>query len=201
LDAAIIDRHKTLLEKGAVEVTHLIHIFHPTTPDSDDMADIGGFRERLHALLSAAAQAQQNLTLTCKGGAVALKVPSEAHPHSSGLQVIECVEDFLKECRKYLDEENARPTLRPGAKITHIISTYESLCRNLYEVLCPKNHVASGLMNWRLQLLETEDVYFMSPHFYTTLCGDGKELYFGLARQWTENVDYGSILIGIPVLE
>lgn len=199
---AIIHEHGRLLENGVTEVPRVFHIFHPTTPDSDDLPEISNIQERLQTFLSAVAQAQQSLEFIAKGGTVTLNVPAETHLHSSGLQVIEFVENFLKIPQIFLNDENARPGLQPGAKRTYIEAKYKTVCENLYKLLRPEVIMPRELVHWRLGLLATEKVYFVSPQCYTDLHNNGDEMNFESARRWTQDekiLDYE--FVAFPVLE
>ena len=199
---AIIYGHRRLLEDDVTEVPRVFHIFHPTTPDSDDLPEISNIQERLQIFLSAIAQAQRSLEYIAKGGTVTLNVPAETHLHSSGLQVIEFVENFLKNPQIFLNDENARPGLQPGAKRTYIEAKYKTVCENLYKLLRPEVIMPRELVHWRLGHLATKKVYFVSPQCYTDLHNNGHEMDFESARRWTQDekiLDYE--FVAFPVLE
>jgi hypothetical protein len=199
---AIIYGHRSLLEDGVTEVPRVFHIFHPTTPGSDDLPEISNIQERLQTFLSAVAQAQNSQEYIAKGGTVTLNVPAETHLHSSGLQVIELVENFLKNPKKFLNDENARHRLQPRAKRTYIEAKYKTAGEDLYKLLRPEAIVPRELVHWRLGCLATKRVYFVNPQCYADLHNNGNEMDFESAKRWIpDDQSLHDKFVAFPVLE
>lgn len=204
--AAIINGHKRLLENDAAEVPRVLNIFYPITPESDDLPEVSIIQEHLQAFLAVVAHEQHGLEHIAKGGAVtlnvSLNVSAETQVGSSGLQVIEFAENFLKDPQVFLNSENARPRLRPGAKRTHIEAKYKTACENLHKLLRPEVIMPRELVHWRLERLATKCIYFVNPQCYTDLYNNGNEMNFESARRWIPNDNsLHDKFIVFPVLE
>jgi hypothetical protein len=171
------------------EVPCVFQIFPPTGSDSGDSLEISYIQERLQTFLSAVAQAQRGWRSIATAGTVTINVPAEPHPHGSGLQIIEFVQNFVQRPNLsfFIDRGHEYIMLEPNVSRARIGAKYKSVCRDLYRLPWPKVIMPRELVHWRLGHLVTDKVYFVSPQCYADLVIDQDTLDFESAKKWSQD--------------